>query len=473
MGESCAPRNRGGYSRALDANEQRTSRCKEASKLTVTSARVKSAANALPVVLLLAALPVCAAAQTQPAPKLEGKEVKVYTLSPERYQQAVAFNRAVNRLYFLGFIYGVLIYLFVLRSRLAPRYRDWAEHASSCRSVQAIVYALLLLLTLRALALPRSAYSHWLHRKFGLSVQGWGAWAWDWGKSQLLFVVFGAIVVWILYGVIRRSPRRWWFYFWLALLPIILVVVFAEPVVIEPLFFRFEPLAARHPQLVVQIERVVERSGLRIPPERIFEMKASEKYTAVNAYVTGLGASKRVVVWDTTLEKLNQAQTLTVFGHELGHYVLGHISQGIVFAAAALFVFLRASFGLMAAALRRWGARWAVRGVDDWASLPVLLLLFSVFNFLGAPIENTFGRHIEHQADLYSLEVTHGIVPEAGEAAAQSFQVLGEINLEDPAPSQFIKVWLYDHPPLQDRITFAQSYDPWSKGQRPKYVPAP
>ncbi len=250
-------------------------------------------------------------------------------------------------------------------------------------------------------------------------------------------------------------------------------MVFAEPVVIEPLFFRFEPLAARHPQLVVQIERVVERSGLRIPPERIFEMKASEKYTAVNAYVTGLGASKRVVVWDTTLEKLNQAQTLTVFGHELGHYVLGHISQGIVFAAAALFVFLRASFGLMAAALRRWGARWAVRGVDDWASLPVLLLLFSVFNFLGAPIENTFSRHIEHQADLYSLEVTHGIVPEAGEAAAQSFQVLGEVNLEDPAPSPFIKVWLYDHPPLQDRISFAQTYDPWSKGQRPKYVPSP
>jgi len=85
---------------------------------------VKSAAKALAVVLLLAALPVCAAAQTQPAPKLEGKEVKVYTLSPERYQQAVAFNRAVNRLYFLSFIYGLLIYLFVLCSRLAPRYRN-------------------------------------------------------------------------------------------------------------------------------------------------------------------------------------------------------------------------------------------------------------------------------------------------------------------------------------------------------------
>jgi len=408
----------------------------------------------------------------EPAVNLQGKVVKPYTLPAEKYQKAVAFHRAFYRLYFLGFVYGLLTLLLVLRWRLGPRYRDLAERLSSRRVLQAMVCAPLLLLTLRALNLPRGAYSHWLLLEYGQSVQGWGGWVWDWLKVQLLLAALGAFVVWVLYGVMRRSPRRWWFYSWLALLPMIAFVLFVEPVVIEPMFFHFEPLAARHPQLVAQIEKVVERGGLRIPPDRMWEMKASEKVTAVNAYVTGLGASKRVVVWDTTLERLNPPQVLTVFGHELGHYVLGHVAQGMAYLAAGLFVFLWASSWLLPAALRRWGQRWKIRGLDDWASLPLLLLLYSLFSFFAAPIENAISRRIEHQADVYSLEVTHGLLPDAGEVAAQTFQISGETNLDDPSPSPFIKIWLYSHPPTAERIIFAQTYDPWASGQPPKYVPA-
>ncbi len=430
---------------------------------------MKFTAAAVLLAFLLALAPPLGAADPQ-RPKAGGKVVKPYTLSPEKYGQAVAFNRARNRLHFLGFAYGMLVYLLVLRGRLGARYRDWAKRLSSRRLVQAFVYAPLLLLTLGAMKLPRSAYAHWLVQEFGLSAQSWRSWAWDWVKVQLLAAGFGAFLAWILYGVIRRSPRRWWFYFWLAALPIIVFVVFVEPVAIEPLFFRFEPLAAHRPELVTQIEKVAERGGLRVPPERIFEMKASEKLRAVNAYVTGIGASKRVVVWDTTLEKMNTSQTLAVFGHEMGHYVLGHVPRGMAFFAAELFVFLLVGFQLLRGALRRWGPRWDIRGVDDWASLPVILLLFSGLHFLAAPLENTYSRHIEHQADVYGLEVIHGIVPASGEVAAESFQILGEINLEDPRPSAFIRVWLYDHPPLEDRLIFAQTYNPWSKGQPPQFV---
>ncbi len=413
--------------------------------------------------------PQAASAGAQRA-KPEKKTVKGYTLSPEKYRQAVEFNRARERLYFAGFAYGILVYLFVLRWRLGPKYRDWAERVSSRRVVQAFVCAPLLLLTLRVLNLPRSAYSHWLVQKFGLSVQGWGSWAWDWVKAQLLTMVFGALLAWILFGVIRRSPRRWWFYFWLAALPIIVFLVFVEPLAVEPLFFRFEPLAAKQPELVAQIEKVAQRGGLRIPPDRMFVMKASAKLNAVNAYVTGIGASKRVVVWDTTLAKMNVPQTLAVFGHEMGHYVLRDVPQGIALFSAELFVLLLLGFHALQAALHRWGQRWAIRGANDWAALPVILLLFLVFAFLAAPVENSYSRYIEHRADVYSLEVIHGIVPDSGEVAAQSFQMMGEINLEDPHPSRFIRIWLYDHPPLEDRLVFAQTYDPWSKGQATQFV---
>ncbi|MBI3669259.1 MAG: M48 family metallopeptidase [Acidobacteria bacterium] len=420
----------------------------------------------------MAQRPAAPAPTTTPEKKHEvhGTALRTYTLPPEKYRQAVAFNRAEYWLYFLGFAYGVLIYLLVLRCRLGAKYRDGAERVSSQRLVQVIVFAPLLLLTVRVLNLPRSAYAHWLVLKYGLSIQGWGSWAWDWTKLQLLLAGFGTFVVWILYGVIRRSPRRWWFYFWLGALPIIVFVVFVEPVVVEPLFYKFEPLGARRPALVTEIEKVIRRGGLPIPPEHMFEMKASEKLKSVNAYVTGIGASKRVVVWDTTLARMNTPQTLLVFGHEMGHYVLGHMLKGMAFLALELLVFLFAGFWLVQGALRRWGARWGIRGVDDWASLPLLLLLLAVFSFVAAPINNAYSRYLEHHADVYGLEVTHGLVPEASQVATQTFQIQGEIDLEDPDPPRFIVFWLYTHPPLNERMIFSQTYDPWSQGQGPQFV---
>ncbi len=140
--------------------------------------------------------------------------------------------------------------------------------------------------------------------------------------------------------MIRRSPRRWWLYFWLATLPIIVTVMYLEPMVIEPLFYRFEPLAATHPALVAQLEKLVARGGLAIPPDRMFEMKASEKLNSLNAYVSGFGGSKRVVVWDTTLQKLTTPEILFVFGHEMGHYVLGHIRNSLLWLSLLLLVLL-------------------------------------------------------------------------------------------------------------------------------------
>ena len=140
------------------------------------------------------------------------------------------------------------------------------------------------------------------------------------------------------------------------------------------------------------------------------------------------------------------------------------------FPAACSCFFLFLAYRLLHWMLARWGESWAIRGADDLASLPVLILLLTVFGFLFTPISNAYSRHLEHQADQYGLEVIHGLVPDAPVVAAHAFQVLGEVDLEEPNPSTAVKFWFYNHPPLDERMRFAQTYDPWSQGRAPEFV---
>jgi STE24 endopeptidase len=156
--------------------------------------------------------------------------------------------------------------------------------------------------------------------------------------------------------------------------------------------------------------------------------------------------------------------------HEIGHYVLGHVRKGFLFFAALFLVALYVGYRILNWALSRWGPDWKLHGPEDWASLAAILLLLQVMMFFAMPIANGFSRMEEHAADVYGLEVIHGIVPNSEEVAAHMFQVLGEIDLEDPNPPALITFWLYTHPPLAERLVFAHSYDPWSRGEEPKYV---
>jgi Zn-dependent protease with chaperone function len=392
-----------------------------------------------------------------------------YSLPPDQLQRAIEYAHAGYWLHFGSEIYSVVILTAILASGLSAKFRDWALAASPRRFIQALVFVPLLLLTNDLLYLPANLYGQHLELKFDQSIQSWPSWFWDWGKSELIALVCAVPLAYLLYAVIRRSPRRWWLYFWLASLPIIITVMYLEPMVIEPLFYRFEPLAATHPALVDQLEKLVARGGLAIPPNRMFEMKASEKLNSLNAYVSGFGGSKRVVVWDTTLQKLTTPETLTVFGHEMGHYVLGHIRNSLFWLSLLLLVLLFLGSHLMRWMLARWGNKWRIHAAADWASLPVLLLIVAVFSFLTEPVINGYSRRQEHQADVYGLEITHGIVPDSSAAAAHSFQVMGEIGLDEPNPNRLIEFWLFSHPSTSERLIFAETYNPWTNSV-PRYV---
>jgi STE24 endopeptidase len=394
-----------------------------------------------------------------------------YHLPPEKYRQAVAYSRASYQLYFISVAWGLAVLLLFIDSGLGPRFRTWAEGIGRRNGfLQAVIYTPLLLITLAILGLPTDIYGHWLSLEYQQSIQGWASWLGDWAKEQGIFLVLGIFLVWILYAIIRRSPRHWWFYFWLISIPIIVFLLFISPLVIDPLFYKFTPLESTQPQLVAEMEMVLNRAGLKIPPSRMFEMNASAKLKSVDAYVTGIGSSKRVVVWDTTLSKMTVPETLFVFGHETGHYVLGHIWKGILFTIGLLFILLGVGYHVLRWMVGRWGPGWNIRGVEDLASLPVILFIVSAFMFLASPAINGFSRYQEHQADQYGLEVLHGLEPDVPQVAARSFQILGEIDLADPNPSPFIEFWLFSHPPLKERIEYALTYNPWSHGGHGEFV---
>jgi STE24 endopeptidase len=393
-----------------------------------------------------------------------------YTLSPAREAKARALAKVRMRTWVVGTLYGLLVLLLVLRWKWAATFRDYAEKVSARRWVQGLVFAPLIAVVMDVLMLPTGIYDNWIQRKYGLSVQGWGSWFWDWTKGELLSVIFTILVVWILYRAIAKSPQRWWFYFWVACLPLILLLIFMQPLVIDPMFHKFEPLQVKDPALTAELEKMVQRTGETIPPERMFWMGAGEKTTELNAYVTGLGASKRIVVWDTTIAKMNTPQIVFVAGHEMGHYVLNHVTKGVAFAAVGLFVVFYLGHRVIGWVLARWGRAWGIRGVGDLASFPALMLVVTVLSTLTGPIGNAFSRYLEHQADQYGLEVTHGLMPDSGQVAAQSFNILGDVDLSDPAPSP-LKVFLfYTHPAIPDRIQFALVYEPWKDGGTGEFV---
>ena len=398
------------------------------------------------------------------------KEVTEYTLPPEKLAKSKALYDISGRLRIVGVIWGFVVLLGVLYLGVVARFRNWAEKATKYSFVQALIVVPLLLVILNVLDWPLAAYGHSISLQYGLSVQHWGSWFSDLLKGLALSIVISTIALWFLVWRIRRSPRWWWLQAWVVSLPFIVLFAVITPLVIDPLFNKFEPLEKTNPQLVDALERVVHRAGMVIPRDRMFLMKASEKVTTLNAYVTGFGPSKRVVVWDTTIQKATTPETLFVFGHEMGHYVLNHVVIGLCAGAVGLLIGLYLLYRLSGWFLHRWGQRWHITQLGDWAALPMIFLIFSILGFVAQPIGSGFSRVLEHNADVYGLEVTHGINANPQQAAANAFQLLGELSLDYPYPNRFLVFWYWSHPTIADRVRFAHNYDPWEEGGEPRYV---
>jgi STE24 endopeptidase len=392
-----------------------------------------------------------------------------YSLKPADLAKGQHLDHIRTVLHFGNAMWGLMQLLLLLGLGVIARFRKVATDTFKNRWLQGYGFLFLFLLALTLLSLPVDIYGHWLSRSYGLSVQSWRGWAWDQAKSFGLTWVIGGLLVMLLFWIIRRFPTRWWLVFWLALMPLTIGAIYAEPYVIEPLFNKFEPLAQSNPELVRRLEEVAKRGNMNIPPERMFLMKASEKTTTLNAYVSGFGGSKRVVVWDTSIAKGTPDEILFIFGHESGHYVLHHIVRGVLISFVLTFLALYLGYLFVKWSIGRYGAAWGIASQADWGALAVLLLAFTLMNFVIEPVQSTLTRQQEHAADVYGQEAIHGIVANPQETARGAFQVLGDTSYDVPNPSQFIEFWTYSHPSIGRRAAFAAHYDPWAAGMEPKY----
>ena len=392
-----------------------------------------------------------------------------YALKPADLAKGDHLESVHDTLHFSEAIWGVLQLILLLWLGVIRRFQQAVVRLFNNRWLQGYGFLLLFLLATTLLSLPLDVYGQWMRRSYGLSVQSWASWAADQAKSFGLAWLIGGLLVMLLFLIIRRFPRRWWLVFWLAMIPISLAGVFATPYVIDPLFNKFEPLTQSQPQLVKRLEEVAQKGHMNIAPDRMFLMKASEKVTTLNAYVTGFGASKRVVVWDTSIAKGTPDEILFIFGHESGHYVLHHIVRGITISLVITLGLLYCGYLFVHWSIRRFGQGWGVPSQHEWGALAVLLLAFSLFSIVLEPVQSTLTRVQEHAADVYGQEAIHGIVADPRASARAAFQVLGETSYDDPNPSQFIEFWTYSHPSIGRRAAFAAHYDPWAAGLQPKY----
>jgi len=249
------------------------------------------------------------------------------------------------------------------------------------------------------------------------------------------------------YGVIRRRPRDWWLIIAGASVPLTVALSNLAPVLLMPLFNRFQPL--RDEPLAARVRALATRSGVRISD--VYEMDMSRQSEKPNAMFTGLGNTKRIVLGDTLLSQFPEDEVEAVVAHELGHQVHGDIWRLIGFGAGAGFGLAWLLSRIAPEAVRRTHERTGVSDVADEASLPVLALLMTALGLVLMPVQAAFSRALERRADRFAVELTRN-----GEAYAQAMERLATQALADPDPPRPVVVMLYSHPPIVERIRAAR-----------------
>ena len=425
------------------------------------------------LLVLIALLPVagCGSATPTEARAIASarNDHSAYTLSPEKLSKAVEISRLYDTMYFAAAAWGMLALWLILEFGIAARMRSAALHLSGSRWIQCFAFACELLLLTTLLNLPLRVYAHRASVGFGFSVQHWRGWLLDQAKNFLLVYMLGSLFVLLLFFLIRKFPPRWWLWLWFPTMVAVLFGVYLAPLLVDPLFNRFQPLNQTNPALVQQIETLARHGSIDIPPERMYLMNASEKTPLLNAYVTGFGSSKRLVIWDTLLTRAAPDEILIIVGHEMGHYVLRHIVRGILVSFAGILLAFFAGFHLFQSLLRRFGPRWQIQSQDDWAALVIMLLVLQILTFFSAPIQNSFSRAMEHDADVFGQEAVHGIVSDPQATGQAAEQMLGESFYADPNPPALVEFWTDSHPSTPFRAAFARHYNPWAPGEAPKY----
>ncbi len=380
---------------------------------------------------------------------------------PEPSELAVRYHRTGNALWILNTLVALGLPAVLLVSGGSARLREVARRVGRGWLGTLLTYVALFILLVSLVTLPLEWYESYVRQHaYGLSNQTMAKWASDVATSLVLALLVAPLLAVVPYGLLRRSPRRWWLWAALAALPILAVTFIVVPVWVAPLYNDFGPMSDK--ALEARILEQASRAGIH--DSRVFQVNKSVDTRTLNAYVAGFGTTRRIVLYDTLLEKLTPGEILFVLGHEMGHYALGHVPAQLalnwLLVLLALWVIHRSGTGL----LQRFGRRFGFDRLDDPTSVPLLLLLSSLVSLATQPLALAFSRHQEREADRFGLEITRD-----NRAAATAFVKLQEENLAVPRPAPLHRFWRAAHPSLAERITFANGYRPWATGAPLRY----
>jgi STE24 endopeptidase len=381
---------------------------------------------------------------------------------PEPSALAVRYHRSGNVLWAGATVLDLLLPAALLFTGLSARVRRLAERLAGGRRFATIaLYAVAYVLIQALVFLPLSWYAGYVRQHaYGLSTETAAAWLDDWAKALAISAVVAALLLWVPYWLLRIRPRRWWLWTGLLTAPLTVLAMIVVPVYIAPLFDDYGRMRDR--ALEQRIARLAARAG--IPDSRIYEVRKSAETRQVNAYVTGFGGTKRIVLWDTLVDRLLPDEVEFVVGHEIGHFVLRHtltiIVAATLLATLSLWVVHRVAGWL----ITRFRERFGFDRLDDVASMPLLALVGGVVILGSTPAALALSRWQEREADRFGLEITRG-----NNAAARAFVRLQMDNLAVPRTGLLFRLWRGSHPDLADRIEFANRYSPWLRGQPLRY----
>jgi Zn-dependent protease with chaperone function len=372
------------------------------------------------------------------------------------------YYRSGNWLWAFSTVWGLLVPAVLVLTGFSARMRDVAKRVSERWVLTLFVYFVMYTLLTFVIDLPLQYYEGFVRpHAYGLSDQAFAKWMTDMLKTLGLGLVGGLLFIWIPFLLLRKSPERWWIWTSLVAVPLVVVMIMVVPVYISPLFNEFGPM--KDTVLEGEILALADRAG--IEGGRVYEVEKSVDTNTVNAYVTGLGSTKRIVLWDTIIAKLDQRQLLVVMGHEMGHFVLGHVTNFVIAAAIGIPAFLFGAHVISKRLIARFRDRIGFAALSDPAAIPLISLVLGVLGFIVSPAFNGLSRYQEHESDRFALEITHD-----NYACATAFASLQNENLANPRPGLLFKLWRASHPPIGERIDFCNDYRPWERGETEKYA---
>jgi STE24 endopeptidase len=317
---------------------------------------------------------------------------------------------------------------------------------------RAVLGGLLVVLVVEVITLPFAAWRHTIVVRYGISTQGWGAWSVDLAKSYAVGAVIGGLALLGFFTVTRLAPRWWWAFGAAGAAALVVLLSFVLPVVVEPIFNKFTPMA-RGP-LRTELLSLAARDG--VPVRDVLVADASRRTKAVNAYVSGFGPTRRIVVYDTMLTEATPDEVVSVAAHELGHAERGDVVIGTMIGAlgAAAAVIALYLLGSLAWLLRLAGAE----SMGEPRAIALLLALVTVAGLIGGPIQAVVSRRIEARADAHALALTDDA------ATFEAMQRrLGTVNLSDPDPPTWEYLMYASHPSTVERMAAARAY---ARGER-------